>query len=300
MQFPNVPDVPPAQRTSGAMFLRYEDVSQEGRVMLTALPQAVGLVVWRKLISDHPITKTARDRDGIIPILTRFVIEGGGGPVSVMRPLEADGQYQLAHTVDSAGEVNRLIMNIAVSVHGTVARTNGPPPENHGQRVFVGRVLAEHVFTRLFAPPDQRKVLAFAIDGHPPVPPARVDWTAPRDNLTLPDGAEPLDDAPSPDEVSIAFGLSHTDANQHVNSHMYPRLFEEASLRRLDKLGLSTKVLSRFVSVSYRKPCFAGDRMRFVLQAFRHGDRLGTAGYLVPDGERDARPHTFLQMHFAE
>lgn len=297
MQFPAVPDLPKQQRADGVLFLRYEDISQEGRVMLTALPQAVGLVVWRKLIRNHEITAW-RNHDGIVPVLTRLVFEGGGGPVSVMRQLEAEGGFQLAHTVDDAGEVNRLLMNIYVNIDGTIARTNGPPPPNHGQRIHVGRVFAEHVFTRLFAPQDQRKVLSLNMD--PAVPPQRCEAIRPDAALVLPDGAEPLEPELTPDDAALVFGLAHTDANQHVNSLIYPRLFEEAALRRLDKLGQPTKVLSRFATVSYRKPCFAGDRVRFLLRAFRMGDRLGVAGCLVPDDDRDARPYTFIQMHFAE
>ncbi len=297
MQFPAVPDLPKQQRADGVLFLRYEDISQEGRVMLTALPQAVGLVIWRKLIRNHEIT-TSRNRDGIVPVLTRLVFEGGGGPVSVMRQLEAEGGFQLAHTVDDAGEVNRLLMNIYVNIDGTVARTNGPHPPNHGQRIHVGRVFAEHVFTRLFAPPDQRKVLSLNMD--PAVPPQRCEAIRPDAALVLPEGAEPLEHELTPDDAALVFGLTHTDSNQHVNSLIYPRLFEEAALRRLDKLGQPTKVLSRFATVSYRKPCFAGDRVRFLLRAFRMGDRLGVAGCLVPDDDRDARPYTFIQMHFAE
>jgi hypothetical protein len=298
VQFPAVPDVPRDQRASGVLFMRYEDIAQDGRVLLTGLPQAVGLVVWRKLISNHAITQ-ARNKDGVIPILTRLVVEGGGGPVSVMRQLEAQGGFQLAHTVDAAGKVNRIVMNIFVGVDGTIARTAGPPPENHGQPVHVGRVFAEHVFTRLFAPPDQRKVLSLAAEGVPAVPPARYDWTPPESSQELPPGATWLEDAPSPDEAALEFGLTHTDSNQHVNSLAYPRLFEEAGLRRLARLGESTRVLARFVDIAYRKPCFAGDRMRFVLRAFRLGDRTGCVGRLVPDADHAARPHTYVRMAFA-
>ena len=73
-------------------------------------------------------------------------------------------------------------------------------------------------------------------------------------------GADALDRA-SPDETLIVFGLVHTDSNQHVNSLVYMRLFEEAVLRRFAALGLPEPVLARRLEIAYRKPCFAGDRM---------------------------------------
>src|SRR5690606_19675416 len=155
--------VPAEQRAEGAIYPRYEDVVQDGRMALVALPQSLGMVVWRKLLSNHPITRVARNQQGIMTVLSRLTIEGGGGPISVFRPLAAEGSYQLAHTRDERGEVNRLMLNMFTTVSGTVGRTNGPPPANHGEPVFVGRVFGEHVCTRLFAPPGGRKVTRFEV-----------------------------------------------------------------------------------------------------------------------------------------
>ncbi|RMH41697.1 MAG: hypothetical protein D6689_10415 [Deltaproteobacteria bacterium] len=298
MSFPELADLPPDQRASGALFLRYEDVTQEGRVVLTALPQAVGWVVWRQLIREHVVTEL-RNRQGIVPILSRLVMEGGGGPVSVMRPLEAEGGFDLAHAVDDTGQVDRILMTIAVRVDGKIGRTAGPPPADRGAPVFVGRVVAEHVFTRPFAPAGERKVRSLDGPGLPGVPAKRAAWRPPEATLELPDGAAWIEDDLAPDEAPVVFGLAHTDSNQHVNSLVYPRLFEDAALRRFAALGEPVQVLSRYADVAYRKPCFAGDRMRWLLRAFRAGDRIGAVGCLVPDGDRAAKPHTYVQMAFA-
>jgi len=298
MQFPEVPEVPAEQRDSGPLYLRYEDISQDGRVLLSALPQAIGMIVWRKLISQHPISLEMRDQGGIVPILTRFVVEGGGGPVAVMHPLEGDGRFELGHTRDEAGEVDHLLLNMFVEINGEIGHTAGPPPPNQGEPVFVGRIYAEHVFTRLFAPPDQRKVLRFAMKGYPPVPPKQCVWTPQQAALDLPAGAVSLDDDLSADDSAVVFGLAHTDSNQHVNSLVYPRLFEEAALRRLAAHGKPTRLLARMCDVAYRKPCFAGDRMRILLRAFEHEGSLGAVGVFVPEDDRGARPHCYLQMSF--
>src|SRR5438067_9700417 len=99
--FPEPPDVP--DRAEGESALRYEDVSQDGRVMLLALPHTIGDVIWRKILTHHPLAKLGRE--GIVSILTRMVIDhgtaGASGPIGVGKPLRADGRFQLAHTVDA-------------------------------------------------------------------------------------------------------------------------------------------------------------------------------------------------------
>src|SRR5262245_58386931 len=161
--FPTPPDVPDEQRAAGQVPLRYEDVSQDGRVKLLALPHTIGAIVWQNALRPSAVQRA--QHSGIVPILTRFVMEGGGGPVSVRKPLDAAGRYQLAHTVDAAGAVNRLILNIWVDVHAPIGRTHGPHPPHAGEEVRVGRAFAEHVFTRPFGPPPLRKVLRFDFEG---------------------------------------------------------------------------------------------------------------------------------------
>jgi hypothetical protein len=126
--------------------------------------------------------------------------------------------------------------------------------------------------------------------------------------LDLPEGAHWIDQEFSLDPAPAVFGLNHTDSNQHVNSLVYPRMFEEATLRRFAELGRSTKMLARYSEMAYRKPSFAGQRARIVLRAFEAGDQLGAVGCLVTEeagtGDlrdlRAARPYCFARLVFEE
>jgi hypothetical protein len=296
--FPDPPDDPASHIEGADVPVRYEDISQDGEVKLAALPQALGATAWRRRFKDHPLTRLGR-KEGILPILSRLVIEGGGGPVSVRKSLSAEGWYQLAHTRDDAGEVQRLIMNLWATAHGVRGRTHGPPPEGAGERIEVGRVFAEHVMTRPFHPPDQRKVRRLPTGGElPEVPPEVYPWRPMEAAGRPPVGASVLEPEPRPDAAPIALGLGHTDSNQHVNSLAYPELFEQAALRRLADLGHRTDVLPRYVELAYRKPCFAGQQVRIVLQAFEHQGRLGTAGAFLPEGQLEGKAHAYACMIF--
>ncbi|HUH03849.1 MAG TPA: acyl-CoA thioesterase [Kofleriaceae bacterium] len=296
LYFPEPPPLPDDQLAMGKAYLRYEDVSQDGRVMLGVLPSSLGQVVWRTLLGEHPIMRLGRT-DGVVPILSRFVLIGDDGTVPIGRPLEVRGAYQMGHTRDGDGQVDRLLLNLWADLYGQKGRTYAPPPEGHGERVRVGRVFGEHVCTRLFAEPSRRKVLRFDDPELPEVPDAEYQWRAPSATIALPDGAVPLD--PEPICAStISFGLGHTDSNQHVNSLVYPRLFEHAALQHLAAHGRSTVILARYAEVAYRKPCFAGERVRIMLRAYQHGDRLGAVGTFVGETDPD-RPRCYVHLQFA-
>lgn len=304
--FPPEPDVPETMRAVASGHLRYEDIAQDGRVLLGALPHSVGLVVWQQLLEKHEGARAAT-KAGLIPILTRVVVEGEETTLSVRKPVEFSGCFNFGHVVDAAGAVNRIVLNIWTRGEGIVGRTYGPPPAGAGSRATVGRVFAEHTFTRLFAAPAERKVLRMdGIPGMPPVPPERYDSPAPMSLLSPPPGATLLHDSLVADDIALAFGLTHTDSNQHVNSLVYPRLFEEAALRRFAARGRETSVLARTLEITYRKPFFAGQRARIVLQAYEHAGRLGAVGAFMPepeDGYIDltllARAHAFIRMTFS-
>lgn len=301
------PPEPGAPRASGPVHMRYEDVCQDGRVALNGLPHAIGEIVWRQLLKDHPLSTGLREH-GVVPMLTRLCLVGSAETVSVRRPLEGQGSFELAHTTDSDGAVNRVLLLIWLSLHGVRARSHGPPPPGAGEPVTVGRVFAEHVFTRPFGPPELRKVSrmpdAFGFpDG---VPPARVAWRSAEELGQLPDGVVALDPEPILDPAGAVFGLSHTDTNQHVNSLVYPRLFEEAALRRFAALGCGSRLLARSAEIAFRKPFFAGDRARIAVRAYRRGDKLGAVGSFLPEigpigaAESPAlgRAHSCVQMEW--
>ena len=270
---------PPAPRVEGAtarVHLRYEDICQDGRLLLEVLPNALGSAVWSAQLSKDSVAKTCMEQ-GVIPILTRFVIEGTPGPFGVMTPLGVTGRFALTRGDD------RVYLNMWADLTGPIARTYPPQPENAGTMAPAGRIFGEHVFTRLFAPPGERRVKKLDVPGVPdPLPTYAARSFA--SMLEIPEGVRALDEL-SPDDSPITFGLVHTDSNQHVNSLVYIRLFEEAALRRFAKLGKNEPLLARRLEIAYRKPCFAGDRVRVHVRAVEVDGRLGALAVLVKEGE---------------
>ena len=183
--FPDEPCVPEQQQATAVMHLRFEDVSQNGRVMLDALPHGLGPAVWVKLLRASPI-EALISTQGNVPILTRLIIEGGDGPIAMREPLQLRGRYQLAHTEDATSQVNRLILAMWLSASGRRSQTYGPPPPGAGEAIQIGRVFAEHVFTRPFAGPGARKVLRFESPDLPAVPPERYVFRSPVAFMGLP------------------------------------------------------------------------------------------------------------------
>jgi hypothetical protein len=293
---PPEPSVPDEHRAGGRVHLRYEDVSQDGRLVLEALPHALS-TVWRRLAQVRDVSFG----EGVVPILSRVVVEGGEGPVSVHANAEAEGFYHVAHTVGPDGAVDRLVLVMWATVKATLGRTHPPAPPDAGRPLVAGRIFAEHVFTRPFAPPAARKVRALDLgDGRPFVPEARYAFRDPEAATALPEGAAPLDPEPVPDAASTVFGLDHTDSNQHVNSLVYPRLFIEAALRRAHALRRDgSPPLARAMDIAFRKPCFAGEQGRIAARAFVLDDRLGVAGALFADGDAaGARPRCAARLMF--
>jgi acyl-CoA thioesterase FadM len=268
--------------------LRFEDVTQDGRVVLEALPNALEPTVWRRLREDA--AARACFAQGIVPILTRFVLEGTSGPFSPHRAVEARATWRIARS-----DAGPIVLDMWADLVAPIARTYGPQPPDAGSEAVVGRVYAEHVFTRPFAPAGQRRVTELDFEGAPVVDATRPALAPPESLAALPDGARPLDPLLSLEPTPLVFGLVHTDSNMHVNSLAYLRAFEEAALRRLASRGVPAARLGRHLEIAYRKPCFAGQVLRVVLQAYERGERLGAAGYVVdaadaaePPGERAA------------
>ncbi len=301
LEVPPAPDVPKIQRASATVPLRYEDVAQDGRLVLEALSPALGATVWRTLLSS-PEAERSR-QEGVVPILTHLVASGTPGPFSIRHDFQVEGLHQTAHSLGPDGKVDRLLVNMWTEVRAPLGRTYGPPPDGEGEVRLAGRLYAQHVITRLFAPPEERKVLSLPnAQGVPEVPKTRGRWMPPAEVLQLPAGAAPLDPQLRLDDATIAFGVDHTDSNQHVNSLVYPRLFIEAALRRFANLGKPTDVLARYMECGFRKPSFAGDRVIIALQAFELEGRLGAVGQYVPAAEAQAfataRPLCTLRMLF--
>jgi acyl-CoA thioesterase FadM len=341
--------------------LRFEDVTQDGRLVLEALPNALGTTVWRGMLTHDPFARHCFE-NGIVPILTRFRLQGTPGPFSAHAQLEAqatsriaiavrpdhaeayglgprpdqayglgprpDQAYGLGHRPDQAfgsgplpaqafglGPLPqtrgndaqsdaRIVLDVWAELHAFIGRTYGATPRD-GERALAGRVFAEHTFTRLLAPPGQRRVSPLDVPGASAIGETRAPSPAPESIASMPAGAVPLESALRLDPVPIAFGLVHTDSNMHVNSLAYLRVFEEAALRRFAELGRGSSLLARQIDIAYRKPCSAGQTMRVALQAFEHEGTLGVRAVLVEriDGPGEltltgGRPHTFVQMTF--
>jgi acyl-CoA thioesterase FadM len=283
---------PPAPEVDGATaraHLRYEDVCQDGRLLLEVLPNALGSAVWGAQLAKDSVAKTCMDQ-GVIPILTRFVIEGTPGPFGVMSPLGVTGRFELARGED------HVYLNMWADLTGPIARTHPPQPDDAGRIAPAGRIFGEHVFTRLFAPPGERRVKKLDVPGVPdPLPEYRArSFTS---MLEVPEGVRALDES-APDDSPITFGLVHTDSNHHVNSLVYIRLFEEAALRRFAKLGRPEQLLARHLEIAYRRPCFAGDRMRVHVRAVEVDGRLGALAVLAKEGADASQPSVVARLTF--
>jgi hypothetical protein len=273
---------------------RYEDLTQEGHVKLTALPAAVGRACFGQMWSQHPLS--AVHRDGVLPILSRLVIECEPRAAKLLGPLEGRGWLSLAHERDANDDVQALFVNARADVWAMPRRGSTRDTQRH---VRVGRVFGEHVFTRPLAPRSERKVLAFDVPGVPPVPVDRYTRKTLVQNLAVPVTARALEPEYAADVAPWAFGLTHTDGNQHVNSLVYVRLFEDAALRRLAALGRDLCVLARHVEVSYRKPCFAGEQLTCMLRAHATRDGDVVVGYLVDGDEPLDRARCAIRMQFS-
>ena len=281
---PPTPDVPGA---TARVHLRYEDVSQDGRLLLEVMPNALGAAVWNAQLARDELAKSFFSR-GIVPILTRFVIEGARGPFGVASPLSVTGRFELAQVRNDRGEPERVVLNMWADVTGPRGRMYPPEPNGAGETIAAGRIFGEHVFTRLFAAPGERRVRTLDLPGVPKELPSYV----PRAFASMTDGELERDDTP------ITFGLVHTDSNQHVNSLVYLRLFEEAALRRFAAHGKTDRVLARKMEIAYRKPCFAGDRMRVHVRVEEHDGRLAAVTVIAPEGAPPSSAHAAARIVF--
>lgn len=290
----------PRSEATADYAVRYEDIAQDGRVRLEAIPQGVGFSAWRKLLRDTPLPELAK-RAHIAAIPSRFFIQTFAGPVSVRNHLEATSRYQLARAED-AGQVTRLLLNFQTDVYGFAERTYDPQPSNKGERIHVGRIFSEQVWTRPFAPAGERRVLRLPAGlGVPEVPEELYAWQDPVRTVELPAGARWLEHVERLDPQVLHFGLLHTDSNQHVNSLVYPRVIEEAALRRLADLGRAFDVLGTELELAFARPCFAGRSYRVAMRGFEvesQGEpRFGVCARLLSEPD-NGKVHCFARLLF--
>lgn len=297
-RFPQPEEAPPEQRAQARVFLRYEDVAQDGTLKVWGIPPAMGNVAYAQLWDRQPLYSELVAQ-GVVPILSRVRIQSTGSPISVEKRVDVHGWYRLGHTRDAAGNVNRILLWLGAELHAPRGRTYDPQPPGAGERIHVGRMFAEHVFTRPFGDPRDRKVLALQSGGRPTVPEDQMPFESASSCLELPSGARALDESFVEETTPVVFGLAHTDSNQHVNSVAYLELFEDAALRRMFALGHDTaKLLVDDIEVAYRKPCFAGQAMHIQLRAFEGDGVLGAVAYLGPQGASPEGAHCTCRLLF--
>ena len=272
-----------AEVQRGTLHPRFEDIAQDGRVKIGALPASLG-VVWRGLLASSSLPGDFQ-RAGVVPVLRRLVVEGGSAPLGLEHPIEVEGRVETAHT---ATDRRRFLLDIQVDLHGVRAHAYGPPPARAGERERVGGVYAEHVLTRPFAPEGQRRVDRIP-DGIEPEP--ERPFVALEALLEPPEGAEQIDADPRP-MFERLLAMADTDANQHVNSLDYPRLFEEAAVAAFGDGGL----LARSVELVFGKPCFSGDSVIVAVARLRVRGRRGALATLRAPGE--SRPRCAARLLF--
>jgi hypothetical protein len=283
---PPIPPVPDDQRSTATYPIRFDDLTQDGRIQFTAVVASIGPVIWAPMLSRHSMMP-AFEKNGVRPVFTRLGIDATSTKVVYAPGFSATGVYQFALERTEGSGVKRLYLNMWTEISGTEkGAKKGEAPR------VVGRLFAEHVLTRLFSPPDQRRVTELPGGG---LPVAEYRQPAPNGLLDLPEGGAWLEPALKGDPSPIFLGVAHTDANHHVTSVVYPRFFEECALRRFARLGKSTKLLARTLEIAFRKPFFAGDTMHIALRTFMEGERLGAVG--VFSGS-DSKPHAFVRMRF--
>lgn len=281
---PPIPALPTTHTDASQLSLRYDDIAQDGRLRPIALPpQLAGL--WRHILANHPGHRTAM-KSGVVPILTRMTAVTTDQPIRIDRPVDVRAGFELAR--DAAA--GKLFMNLWAEVHGAAGRVSATPP---GPPALAGTLFAEHTFTRLFAPKGQRSVERLDVPGYPAVPDATHTAAAPTTAADLPADGAWLDELVA-DPTEIAFTLDQTDSNQHVNSLVYLQVFLDAIARRLAASGRSLAVGARAIDIAYRKPSFAGDRVRAHVRLFSVGDRVGGAGFIAAPGE-EARPRCYVR-----
>jgi hypothetical protein len=283
--FPTAPPESPERTGVREVHLRYEDVRQTGFLSPTAAPFAIGEVFWRGLLLDSPMLAYGRE-NAILPILARAVVVGGEGPIDVTAPVVARATYQLQRAPGEGPSADRLYLNIWGSIEAPIGRTNFPPPDDAGRRVVAARVFLEHVFTRPFAPREERKVTRFD-DPRMPEVATLTAYAPPSDEDLLRPPAAPIE-AGWDDPAPFVFGFDHTDSNHHVNSLVHPRIFSESASRRAFELGRKGLGIAA-LEIAYRKPFFAGERACLRIGLAEAEGGLAAWGTLRGDGESRPR-----------
>lgn len=281
---------PPAEidgvRMQGPVSARYEDLSQDGHFRPLGLPHALGQLVWPALMQ-LPATVPAREA-GVIPILSRMILRRGAAPLSPIRPFHGEGIGHRATVRAEDGSVDRILLLMWARFQGRQGATH--EAGEGGDYIHAGEVYAEHIFTRFFGEPGDRRVRELP-DG---IPAGTWEWT-PFERVAAPKA----DWTPGQELLRpFRFGMTHTDPNFHVNSLVYPRVFEEVALECLAEAGLPFGEMAvEEVELMWRKPFFAGDTTQVRATLHRDGNRSHMLGaFLDSRGAERCR----IRLSYAE
>ena len=257
----------------GPVSARYEDISQDGHFRPLGLPHALGQLVWPALMQ-LPASRPARDA-GVLPILSRMILRRGAAPLSPIRPFFGEGIGHRATVRAPDGSVDRILLLMWARFEGRQGATH--EGGEGGDPILAGEVYAEHIFTRLFGEPGDRRVRELP-DG---IPPGTWDWT-PFEQV----GAAAADWDRRHELIRpFRFGLTHTDPNFHVNSLVYPRVFEEVALECLADAGLPFGEMAvEEIELMWRKPFFSGDTTQVRATLYRAGGRSHMLGAFMDEG----------------
>ena len=274
-------------------------VAQDGRLMPLAAAARDRARLWQRSVMREARPVRAQldcERRDPDPDAAHARDARSADPRSIA-PFEIRAGFELAHAIDDGDR--------APAFHECVVRGRG----------MAGRIGARASRHRLAARragcspstrsrgcsrrPMQRKVTQPRGRGLSGDPEARYEAPAPPPRSEAPAGATWPDEL-AIDPTEIAFTLDQTDANQHVNSLVYIRVFLDAAQRRLAarRPPAQAAQLAR-VDIAYRKPSFAGDRVRAHRAPVRSWqDAPGAAGLIAGDDgkPRLLRPRPVLAL----
>lgn len=274
IDFPPAPDARRSLVGEERARLRYEDVSQDGRMRVEGIWAPTGRLLWSGSELGRRVFCLGRDHE-INTVLTRVILEATEAHVRPRVQLENALMARFEQRLGADGNPTAVHLNTWLSSHVTDAGAQAGAQ----RRTLVARAFGERVLAIFKNPPGQRRLTTLP-DSTEPLPTSGAEPREAPSLLEVPPGCELLDAYPRLDPSRVVFGLSHTDSNQHVNSLAYVRFFENAALGRLLDLGLGATFMARRVEIAYRKPCFAGESLRVAVQLVREPSSSDVAALL--------------------
>ncbi|MCB0218350.1 MAG: hypothetical protein KDH09_01530 [Chrysiogenetes bacterium] len=281
--------------TEGESRFGFDDITERYALKMTSLARMGAPVNWA-LFQKEVMPPHLRLKKGLAAIVYRQELEITDTPLQIQTPLKVLVKLQLGK--NGEGEDTRIIARSDVEVLGT--------PMGGGELVSAGRMMIDHVFTRLTAPPPERRVRAFdpEMDFSAPTPAREFDYLAPQALLDPPAGYEPLGEAVCDGEPHV-WPYGNTDPNLHIHMMDYVGFGATFATDQFARLGKpATDYFFNRCSVVYRRPFFTGDPYHrrgraFTLDGGAPTDLALCGAYYrtegaPPEGEKPAVAFRFL------